>query len=74
VVTVAATGVATTDVIGVGFNGDPTAVTGYGASATGAVLSIYAYPTTNNVNVKVCNSTASSITPSAMTLNWKVTR
>jgi hypothetical protein len=74
VVTVSASGVATTDVVGVGFNSDPTAVTGYGASATGAVLTIYPYPTSNNVNVKVCNSSGSSITPSAMTLNWKVTR
>jgi hypothetical protein len=74
VVTVATSGVATTDVITVGFNGDPTAVTGYGASATGAVLSIYPYPTSNNVNFKVCNSTANSITPSALTLNFRVTR
>jgi hypothetical protein len=74
VVTVAASGVATTDVIEVGFNGDPTAVTGYGASATGAVLTIYPYPSSGNVNLKVCNSTASSITPGALTLNWKVYR
>lgn len=74
VVTVSAAGVATTDVVSTGFNGDPTAVTGYGASATGAVLTIYPYPTSGNVNFKVCNSTASSITPSALTLNWKVTR
>jgi hypothetical protein len=66
--------VATTDVIEVGFNGDPTAVTGYGASATGAVLTIYPYPSSGNVNLKVCNSTASSITPGALTLNWKVYR
>lgn len=74
VVTVSATGVATTDVVKAGFNGDPTAVTGYGASATGAVLTIYPYPTANNINVKVCNSTSASITPGAMTLNWSVTR
>jgi len=74
VVTATATGTATTDVLSVGFNSDPTAVTGYGASATGAVLSIYPYPTANNANVKVCNSTSASITPGAMTLNWKVTR
>lgn len=74
VVTVAAAGVATTDVVSTGFNGDPTAVTGYGASATGAVLTIYPYPTAGNVNFKVCNSTSASITPSALTLNWKVTR
>lgn len=74
VVTVAATGVATTDVVKAGFNGDPTGVTGYGVSATGAVLTIYPYPTANNINVKVCNSTSASITPGAMTLNWSVTR
>lgn len=74
VVTVAATGVVTTDVIEVGFNGDPTAVTGYGASATGAVLTIYPYPTAGNINLKACNSTANSITPGALTLNWKVYR
>lgn len=74
VVTVSATGVATTDVVQFSYNGDPTAVTGYGASATGAVLSIYPYPTANNVNVKVCNSTTSSITPGAMTLNFRVAR
>lgn len=74
VVTVAGSGIATTDVIEVGFNGDPTAVTGYGASATGAVLTIYPYPSSGNANFKVCNSSASSITPSALTLNWKVYR
>lgn len=74
VVTVTATNVATTDTISFGYNGDPTAVTGYGASATGAVLSIYPYPSSGNVNVKVCNSTAASITPSALTLNWRAWR
>jgi hypothetical protein len=74
VVTVAATNVATTDTVMFGYNSDPTAVTGYGASATGAVLTIYPYPTSGNVNVKVCNSSQASITPSAITLNWRVVR
>ena len=74
VVTVAGSGIATTDAIEVGFNGDPTAVTGYGASATGAVLTIYPYPSSGNANFKVCNSTANSITPGSLTLNWKVYR
>lgn len=74
VVTVAASGIATTDTITAGFNGDPTAVTGYGASSTGAVLTIYPYPTSGNVNFKVCNSTSASITPGALTLNWRVIR
>ncbi len=73
VVTTAATGTATTDVIDAGFNGDPTAVTGYVPLTTG-MLTIIAYPSANNVNFKVCNNTSSSITPGAITLNWKVTR
>lgn len=72
-VTVTATGTASTDVITAGFNGDPTAVTGYVPLTTG-MLTIIAYPTTNNVNFKVCNNTASSITPGAITLNWRVSR
>ena len=74
VVTVSATSVATTDTVLVGFNGDPTAVTGYGVSATGAMLTIYPYPSSGDVNFKVCNSTSASITPGALTLNWRVLR
>lgn len=75
VVTVTAANVLTTDVASFGYNGDPTAITGYGASATGAILSIYPYPTAGNVNVKVCNWTGASITPgSALTVNWQVDR
>jgi len=72
-VTVSAPGVLTTDVIGVSFNGDPTAVTGYAPLSTG-MLTIIPYPTANNVNFKVCNNTGSSITPGAITLNWRVDR
>lgn len=73
VVTTGASGVATTDAIIVSPNTDPTAVTGYGPSASGS-LYIQAYPTANNVNFKVCNNTGNSITPSALTLNWRVVR
>lgn len=73
VVTTSATGVATTDTIQYTPNTDPTAVTGYAPSASGS-LYIWAYPTSGNVNFKVCNNTSGSITPSALTLNWKVTR
>jgi len=72
-VTVAATGVATTDVVTASFNGDPTAVTGYIPLTTG-MLVIIPYPTANNVNFKVCNNTSASITPGAITLNWRVVR
>jgi hypothetical protein len=75
VVTVTATNVATTDRIKASYNSDPTAVGGYGVSATGAVLTIYPYPASGNVNFKVCNSSPNSITPgSALVLNWDAQR
>ncbi len=73
VVTVSGTGIATTDNIMADFNADPTGVVGYQPSATG-MLTIIKYPTSGNVNFKVCNSTLNSITPGAITLNWRVTR
>jgi len=73
VVTTSATGTLTTDVVLASFNGDPTAVTGYVPATTG-MLTIISYPTANNVNFKVCNNTGSSITPGAITLNWRVVR
>jgi len=72
--TAAATGTATTDVISWIPNADITAVTGYNVAGTFG-LYIFAYPTANTFNVKVCNSTSSSITPgSTVTLNFRVTR
>jgi len=73
VITVAATGVTTTDRIVITPNADPTAVTGYAVSATGS-LYIQSYPTSGNVNFKVCNNTSGSLTPAALTINWGVTR
>lgn len=73
VVTVAGSGVLTTDTVTGSFNGDPTAVTGYIPSTAGG-LSIFLYPTANNMNAKVCNFTSSSITPGAITLNLRVVR
>jgi hypothetical protein len=73
VVTVSATGVATTDDILADFNADPTSTTGYSPSANG-MLTIIKYPAANNVNFKVCNNTGASITPGAITLNWRVMR
>lgn len=73
VVTTTAANVVTTDVIGWGFNGDPTGVTGYKPTTNG-MLTIIAYPSAGNVNFKVCNNTSASITPAAITLNWSVVR
>lgn len=72
-VTTSATNVATTDVVSWGFNGDTNAVTGYVPLVAG-MLTIKAYPTSNNVNFSVCNNTSSSVTPGAVTLNWRVVR
>lgn len=71
--TATATNTATTDVVLASFNGDPTAVTGY-SPATAGMLTIITYPTLNTFNAKVCNNTSSSITPGAITLNWRVLR
>jgi hypothetical protein len=72
-VTTTATNTTTTDVIWWGFNGDPTSTTGYSPSANG-MLTIIAYPSANDVNFKVCNNTSASVTPGAITLNWRVIR
>lgn len=72
-VTTTATGTATTDAFEWEFNADPTAVTGYSPTANG-MLTIIAFPASGSVNFKVCNNTASSITPGAITLNWRVAR
>lgn len=69
--TVAATNVATTDVIAVGFAADPTGTTGYLPTA---MLTVVPFASSGNVNFKQCNLTGSSITPAALTINWRVTR
>lgn len=68
-----ATGTLTTDAIIATFNADPTAVTGY-VPLTSGMLTIIAYPTADTANFKVCNNTGSSITPGAVTINWRVVR
>lgn len=73
VVTATATNAATTDVVLASFNSDPSAVTGYIPSTAG-MLTILVYPTANAANFKVCNNTSASITPGAITLNWRVLR
>jgi hypothetical protein len=73
VVTTTATGTASTDAISWNPNGSIKAVTGYIPSTSGG-LTIAGYPTTNAVNWDVCNWTSASVTPGAVTLNWRVTR
>jgi hypothetical protein len=70
-VTVTATGVTTSDNVSADFNANPTSTTGY---TPGNMLTIIKYPTAGNVNFIVCNNTPGGITPSAVTLNWRVLR
>ena len=72
-VTVNAPGVLATDTVQADFNADPTGKTGYAPSANG-MLTIIKFCTADNVNFIVVNNTASSITPQAVTLNWRVSR
>lgn len=71
--TATATGAATTDAVAANFSADPTAVTGYVPLTTG-MLTIIPWLTLNTINFKVCNNTAASITPGAVTINWRITR
>ena len=73
VVTASASGVLSTDVVAASFNGSPIAVTGFIPSTSGT-LTIIPYPSAGAVNFVECNLTAASITPGAVTLNWRVTR
>jgi hypothetical protein len=72
-VTSTATGVLSTDNIEADFNADPTATTGYSPTPAG-MLTIIKYPSANAVSFKVCNNTGTTITPGAITLNWRVLR
>jgi hypothetical protein len=70
--TVSVSGVLTTDRISWLPNADISAAVGYGKDGT---LRIYAYPTANTVNFKVCNSDpTNAVTVPALTLNWSVPR
>jgi hypothetical protein len=68
-VTVAVTGAATTSVVSWDYASDPSGVVGYGSSGG---LTVTAYATSGNANFRLCNPTAGSITPGAMTLNFRI--
>lgn len=65
-VTVTMTGVASTSVFMITPNADVSGSSGWGS--TGGLV-IDAWPTTNTLNYKICNQTAASITPGAVTWN-----
>jgi hypothetical protein len=71
--TATATGSLTSDATEVTYASDPTGVTGYGAGTNGGIT-IRAWLTSNTINFKLCNETGSSITPGALSINWRVVR
>ena len=70
---VAATNVATTDIIDWTPQVSLQSVSGYQASISGG-LSIDTYPTASYINVNVCNWTGATVTPGAVSLNVRVIR
>jgi len=72
-VTQSCTGLATTDTIELSFNGSPLGVTGYVPSASGGLF-VYSWPSSDTINISAVNNTAGSITPGAITLNYRVVR
>jgi hypothetical protein len=67
----AAVGILATDVVAMSFQSDPSAVTGYGSGSADGLV-IYGYPGADVALFKVCNVTATAITPAAITINWQV--
>lgn len=64
-----ATGTLSTDTVSWSFNVAPTATNKYGA-----FLVVYAVPSANTVTFYTCNPSATTSTPTAMTVNWSVER
>jgi hypothetical protein len=55
------------------FNGDPTSTVGYQPSING-MLTVIKWPSANTINIKVVNNTGASVTPGAITVNFRVVR
>jgi hypothetical protein len=71
--TATCTGLLTTDNIQLDFNGNPTGITGF-TPGTAGTLTIFKWPTANTINVLYQNNTGGTITPGAVTLNYRVVR
>lgn len=71
---ITAAGVVSTDVVVWSPNADISTVVGF-RPISGDGLAIYPpVPGAGSITIKTCNPTASSITPGAVSLNWRVTR
>ena len=71
--TATATGALTTDAAELTYASDPTGVTGYGGGTNGG-LTIRAWITAGTMNFKLCNESSGSITPGALSVNWRIIR
>jgi hypothetical protein len=73
ILTITAAGVLATDNVMLDFNTDPSGITGYAPSATG-MLTIIKWCSAGAINIYQYNNTAASITPGAVTVNYRVVR
>lgn len=71
--TSACSGLATTDAIINTSNAEIFTLTGFVPSASG-ILTVNCWPTANTVNCEEANNTAGTITPAAVTVNYRVVR
>lgn len=71
--TATATNALTSDALEITFASDPTGVTGY-APSTGGSLWMAPWFAAGVLHVKQCNPSSGSITPSALSLNWRLVR
>jgi hypothetical protein len=71
-VTGAAPNTTAASVIHWSYASDTNGIAGYEGGSSGAIVKVDAFPTSNAVNFRVCNNTASPITPGAMSVNWDV--
>lgn len=70
--TLTVTGTTTSSLVSWSFAATPIGVTGYG-DVTTPFLVVTAFPTANTANIVVCNVSAGSITPGAISVNIRVT-
>lgn len=72
--TITAAGVVSTDVIAWSPNGDLSAVNGFRPVSPDGLAIYPPVPSSGSITVKTCNPTGASITPGAVSINWRVTR
>lgn len=71
--TTAVSGALSTDAMLWSFAGNPTSTAGFQPSTSG-ILTVLPFVTSGNANFSICNNTSGSITPGAISLNWRIVR